>query len=823
VNDREAVETSYIEDELKECYLDYAMSVIVGRALPDVRDGLKPVHRRILHAMNEVGLTADKGYKKSATVVGEVLGKYHPHGDSAVYDSIVRMVQDFSLRYPLIDGQGNFGSVDGDNAAAYRYTEVRMDKISSELLADIEQETVRFVPNFDGSHDEPTVLPGKLPNLLLNGSTGIAVGMATNMPPHNLGEVVDATCLMIDNPEASVDEILNVMPGPDFPTGGILFGREGIRAYYESGRGKLQIGAVMGVEENNNRMSVIVTELPYQVNKATLLMKVAELVREKKIEGISDIRDESDRDGMRVVFDLKRDAVAQVVINKLQKHTQLLDSFGVIMLALTENRPKVMGIREIIQHYINHRKVVIRKRSEFQLRKAEAEAHIKEGLLKAIAHIDEIIALIRKSKDREEAHKKLMAKFGFSDLQTKAILDLRLHRLTSLERIEEERALAELLKTIERLKFILANESEILVIIKDELKDLKERFADKRRTQIVDTAVGDFTPEDLIKQEDVVIMISHSGYIKRLPLSGYKSQRRGGRGLTGMDTKEEDFVEHILIASTHNYLLFFTEKGKCYWLKVYDIPSLGRTAKGKAIVNLIQMPGDDKIAAFVPVDKFDEGRFILMATKGGTVKKTELTAYGNPRAGGIIAINLEPGDTVIQAILTDGSNDVVLATKDGMAIRFPEAKVRPMGRSATGVKGIELDKGDLVVGMVIVRAGASLLAVCGNGYGKRTALDEYRRTNRGGKGIINIKTTERNGEVCSIREVVDTDDLIIATKGGVVIRMKATDVKEIGRNTQGVRLIKLDESDQVSDVTVLSKKAQEESEAGNGGGEAEGE
>ncbi len=817
--DREAVETSYIEDELKECYLDYAMSVIVGRALPDVRDGLKPVHRRILHAMNEVGLTADKGYKKSATVVGEVLGKFHPHGDSAVYDSIVRMVQSFSLRYPLIDGQGNFGSVDGDAAAAYRYTEVRMDRISSELLADIEQETVKFAPNFDGSHEEPTVLPAKLPNLLLNGSTGIAVGMATNMPPHNLGEVVDAIHLMIDNPEATVDDVLQVMPGPDFPTGGIIFGREGIRDYYTNGRGKLQVGAVMGVEETNNRMAVIVTELPYQVNKATLLMKVAELVREKKIEGISDIRDESDRDGMRVVFDLKRDAVAQVVINKLQKHTQLLDTFGVIMLALTSNRPKVMGVREIIEHYIDHRKIVIRRRSEFQLRKAEAEAHIKEGLLKAIAHIDEIIAIIRKSKDREDAHKRLMDKFKFSDAQTKAILDLRLHRLTSLERIEEERALAELLKQIERLKFILAHEKEILVIIKDELQALKDKFADKRRTQIVDTAVGDFRPEDLIKQEDVVIMISHSGYIKRLPLSGYKSQRRGGRGLSGMDTKEEDFVEHILIASTHNYLLFFTEKGKCFWLKVYDIPSLGRGAKGKAIVNLIQMPGDDKIAAFVPVDKFDEGRFILMATKNGTVKKSDLTAYGNPRAGGIIAINLEPGDNVIQALLTDGSNDVALATKDGMAIRFPEAKVRSMGRAATGVKGIELEKGDEVVGMVIVRAGASLLAVCGNGYGKRTALDEYRRTNRGGKGIINIKTTERNGQVVSVREVVDTDDLIIATKGGIVIRMKATDIKEIGRNTQGVRLIKLDESDQVSDVTVLSAKAQEESAAGGGGEE----
>ncbi|MEK8022710.1 MAG: DNA gyrase subunit A [Candidatus Hydrogenedentota bacterium] len=812
IGDRDAVEASYIEDELKDSYLDYAMSVIVGRALPDVRDGLKPVHRRILHAMNEVGLTSDKSYKKSATVVGEVLGKFHPHGDSAVYDSIVRMVQSFSLRYPLIDGQGNFGSVDGDAAAAYRYTEVRMDKISTELLADIDKETVKFIPNFDGSHEEPTVLPAKLPNLLLNGSTGIAVGMATNIPPHNLGEVVDAITLVIDKPESGVDEILKVMPGPDFPTGGIIYGRAGIREAYETGRGKIQIGAVAGIEESNGREAIIVTELPYQVNKASLLIKIADLVKDKKIEGISDIRDESDRDGMRVVIEIKRDAMAQVVLNKIQKHTQMLDTFGIIMLALTKNRPKVMGIREIIDHYVEHRREVIRKRSEYLLRKAEADAHIKEGLLKAIAHIDEIIAIIRKSKDREEAHKKLIAKFGFSEMQTKAILELRLHRLTSLERIEEEKALAELLKQIERLKFILAHETEVLDIIKKELKELKDKFADKRRTQIVDGSVGEFKPEDLVKQEDVVITISHTGYIKRLPLSGYRAQKRGGRGATGMETKEEDFVEHILIASTHNYILFFTQNGTCHWLKVYDIPQVGRAAKGKAIVNLIQIASDDAITAFVPVDQFDDNRFIMMATKLGTVKKTVLSAYGNPRQAGIIALTLDKGDTLIEARLTDGSSEVVLATKEGMATRFPEAKVRPMGRTATGVKGITLDKNDEVIGMVIARKGTSLLAVCENGYGKRTDVLDYRLQNRGGKGVINIKTTERNGGVCAIREVVDTDDVIVATKHGVVIRMKASDFKEIGRNTQGVRIIKLEEGDLVSDVTILSQKAQEEVE-----------
>jgi DNA gyrase subunit A len=810
LEDRDAVEATYIEDELKDCYLAYAMSVIVGRALPDVRDGLKPVHRRILHAMNEVGLTADRGYKKSATVVGEVLGKFHPHGDSAVYDTMVRMVQSFSLRYPLIDGQGNFGSVDGDSAAAYRYTEVRLQRISTELLEDIDKETIPFVPNFDGSHQEPTVLPARLPNLLLNGSTGIAVGMATNIPPHNLGELVDATILLIDKPDCTVEDVMKVMPGPDFPTGGIIFGRQGIIDAYTTGRGRLQIGAVAGVEEVNGRDAIIVTELPYQVNKATLIMRIAELVKDKKIEGISDIRDESDRDGMRIVFELKRDAQTRVVLNKLQKHTQMLDTFGVIMLALVENRPEVMGVLPIIRHYIEHRRVVIRRRSEFLLRKAEAEAHIKEGLLKAIAHIDEIIALIRKSKDREEAHGKLKAKFGFSDAQTKAILDLRLHRLTSLERIEEERALAELLKEIERLKFILAHEKEILEIIKDELRDLKKRFADPRRTRIVDAAFTDFKPEDLVKQEAVVITISHSGYIKRMPLSGYRSQRRGGRGHSGMETREEDFVEHILIASTHNYILFFTEKGRCHWLKVYDIPEASRAAKGKAIINLIQIESGDKITAFVPVDQFDDQRNIMMSTKLGLVKKTVLSAYGNPRAAGIIAINLEEGDRLIEARLTDGQSEVILATRHGMAIRFPEGKVRPMGRTTTGVKGISLEKDDEVVGMVIVRKGVSVLAICANGYGKRTAVDEYRQTNRGGKGIINIKTTDRNGDVVAIREVVETDDLIVATKGGIVIRMKAADINEIGRNTQGVRLIKLDAEDAVSDVTVLSKKAQED-------------
>ncbi|HBW47658.1 TPA: DNA gyrase subunit A [bacterium] len=808
--DKEIIEHTYIEDELKDSYLDYAMSVIVGRALPDVRDGLKPVHRRILYAMNEVGLTHEKAYKKSAAVVGEVLGKYHPHGDSAVYDSIVRMVQTFSLRYPLIDGQGNFGSVDGDSAAAYRYTEVKLKKLSSELLSDIDRETVDFIPNFDGSHNEPLVLPAKLPNLLLNGSAGIAVGMATNIPPHNLGELVDAITLIIDNPSTTIDDILKVMPGPDFPTGGIIFGRDGIREAYTTGRGKLQLGAVAGVEELDGREAIIVTELPYQVNKAQLLIKIADLVRAKKIEGISDIRDESDRDGMRMVIELKRDAMPQQILNLLQKHTQMLDTFGIIMLALVNNKPMVMGIREIIDHYINHRKVVIKRRSEFLLKKAEADAHIKEGLLKAIANIDEIIALIRKSKNREDAHEKLIKKFSFSDAQTKAILDLRLHRLTSLERIEEERALADLLKEIERLKFILANEREILSIIKNEISELKKEFGDERRTKIVDMNVTDFKPEDLIKDEDVVITISHAGYIKRLPLTGYRAQKRGGRGVNGMETKEEDFVEHILTASTHNFILFFTEKGTCHWLKVYDIPQVGRAAKGKAIVNLIQLASGDKITAFVPVDKFDDDRYIFMATRNGVVKKSALSAYSNPRASGIIALTLEEGDSLIEARLTDGTSDIVLGTKKGMAIRFSETKVRPMGRTATGVYGIRLEDGDVVVGMVVMRPGTSVLSVCMNGYGKQTPVGEYRKTNRGGKGVINIKTSERNGEVVAIREVVDTDEIILATKGGVVIRMNVSGIRETGRNAQGVRLIRLDENDSVSDVTILSQKAQEE-------------
>ncbi|MBL4888736.1 MAG: DNA gyrase subunit A [Candidatus Lindowbacteria bacterium] len=808
-NGTKGVEVGYIEDELKNSYLEYAMSVIVGRALPDVRDGLKPVHRRILHAMNEVSLTFDKPTKKSASVVGEVLGKFHPHGDSAVYDSIVRMVQDFSLRYPLILGQGNFGSVDGDSAAAYRYTEVKLQKISNELLDDIDKETVDFIPNFDGSHQEPTVLPARIPNLLLNGSTGIAVGMATNIPPHNLGEVVDATILLIDNPKVTIDEILEVMPGPDFPTGGVIFGREGIRQAFETGRGKVQICAVANVEEINGRQVILITELPYQVNKANLLMKIADLVRDKKLVGISDIRDESDRDGMRVIIELKRDAVGKVVLNKLQKQTQVLDSFGIIMLALVDNRPHVMGVREILSHFVNHRREVIRRRSEYLLKKAEEEAHIREGLIKAIKNIDEVIAIIKKSKDRAEAAVTLQKTFDFSEIQTKAILEMRLHKLTSLETEAEQTKLTELLKEIERLKFILASEKEILNIIKEDLVELKEKYGDARRTQIVDGTAGEFTPEDLIQKEDVIITISHSGYIKRQPTSSYRSQKRGGRGSTGMKTKDEDFVEHILIASTHNYILFFTEGGICHWLKVYDIPQASRIAKGKAIANLIALKPDDRITAFVAVDEFDEKRFIFMATRKGTVKKTALSAFSRPRTNGIIALGLSEGDTLIGARLTNGTRDIVLATSKGMAIRFAEEKTRAMGRTASGVRGISLKENDFVIGMVVIRNSATLLTACENGYGKRTPIKEYRVTNRGGKGIINIKASDRNGDVVCIREAEDTNGMIIATKNGVVIRSEVKDINAIGRATQGVRLVKLDVGDQVSDVTILKEEEED--------------
>ncbi|RMH58569.1 MAG: DNA gyrase subunit A [Candidatus Hydrogenedentota bacterium] len=807
--DHQIVESGYIEEELKSSYIDYAMSVIVGRALPDVRDGLKPVHRRILHAMNEIALTYDRPFKKSATVVGEVLGKYHPHGDSAVYDTIVRMVQDFSLRYPLIDGQGNFGSIDGDSAAAYRYTEIRLQRIANELLEDIEEDTVDFVPNFDGSQREPTVLPARLPNLLLNGSAGIAVGMATNIPPHNLRELAAAISLQIDKPDCSVEDLMRVMPGPDFPTGGIIYGRKGIREAYKTGRGRIKIGGVATTETVNNKEAIVISELPYQVNKAKLLERIAELVRDKKIDGIADIRDESDRNGIRVVIELKRDAVAKIVLNKLQKHTALLETFGIIFLALVDNRPKVMGLKEIIGHYIDHRREVIRRRSEYLLKKAEEEAHIREGLLKAIAHIDEVIRLIRKSKNRQEAHSKLKDTFGFSDPQTKAILEMRLHRLTSLERIEEERRLADLLKEIERLNFILSHEQEILNLIKEDVKDLSEKYGDDRRTRIVEGDAGDFTPEDLIKNEDVIITISHAGYIKRQPLTAYRAQKRGGRGLTGVKTREDDFVEHLLTASTHDYLLFFTKNGLCHWLKVYDIPEASRTARGRAIVNLLRLDKDDRITAFVPVHEFEEGKYLVMATRGGTVKKTTLSAFSNPRSKGIIAIELVTGDELIDVRLTDGSSDVVLATKQGMAIRFSEEKLRPMGRNARGVRGINLNGNDVVVAMVIARKGTSLLTVCERGYGKRSRIEDYRKTNRGGKGVINIRVTEKNGTVVAVREVVDADEIMIATREGIMIRVKAEEIGVIGRATQGVRIIKLDENDNVSDVTILSQRAQD--------------
>lgn len=813
MNQEHSCEVGYIEDELKTSYLDYAMSVIIGRALPDVRDGLKPVHRRILHAMNEVGLTADRPFKKSATVVGEVLGKYHPHGDSAVYDSIVRMVQDFSLRYPLISGQGNFGSVDGDSAAAYRYTEVRLQRIATELLEDIDKETVEYVPNFDGSQQEPVVLPSKLPNLLLNGATGIAVGMATNIPPHNLGELVDAIILLIDNPSVTVDDIIRVMPGPDFPTGGVIFGREGIREAYATGRGRIRVGSVTTIDEIDGRQAIFISELPYQVNKAALLEKIAELVAEKKLDGISDIRDESDRDGMRVIIELKRDAIAQVVLNKLEKHTPILDTFGIISIAIVNNRPQVMSVEEMLRHYIDHRKEVIRRRSVFLLKKAEQEAHIREGLLKAIKIIDEVISTIRKSRNREEAQANLIDKFEFTEIQAKAILEMRLHRLTNLEREEEKQKLAELLKEIERLKFILAHDKEVMSIIKADLLDIKERFGDARRTRIVDGTAGEFTPEDLIKKEDVIITISHAGYLKRQPIAVYRSQKRGGRGATGMTTKDEDFVEYILIASTHDYILFFTQQGSCHWLKVYDIPQAGRAAKGKSIANLLSLKPDDRITAFVPVDKFDDTRYIFMSTSNGTVKKTPLDAFSHPRTTGIIAINLVEGDSLIGASLTDGRKDIVIATRKGMAVRFPESSCRPMGRSATGVRGIRLGQGDEAVSMVVEAENSSLLSICENGYGKRTPFSEYRKTNRGGKGVINIKTTDRNGDVVCVREAEDSSEMIIATKKGIVIRSKVDEIKAIGRATQGVRLVRLDDGDLVSDVTILSKSALEVNES----------
>jgi DNA gyrase subunit A len=821
-NQRERILPRLIEDEMRESFIDYSMSVIVSRALPDARDGLKPVHRRILYAMNELGLVPGRPFKKSATVVGEVLGKYHPHGDIAVYDSLVRMVQDFSLRYPLVDGQGNFGSIDGDSAAAYRYTEARLTPIAVEMLADIEKQTVPFVPNFDDRLEEPTVLPSKFPNLLVNGAAGIAVGMATNIPPHNLREVVEAVRHLVDHPECETVELRRIVKGPDFPTGGFIFGREGIQECYETGRGRIvmRARAVIEEKESSGRQQIVVTEIPFQVNKARLVEQIAEQVRDRRIEGISDLRDESDRDGMRVVIELRRDAQAEVVLNQLYKHTQMQTTFGAIMLALVDGQPKVMGLKELLQHFVDHRHLVITKRTQFDLTEARAREHILEGLKIAVDHIDEVIAIIRGSKDVDAADGALRARFGLSEKQSKAILDMRLARLTALERDKLDAELTEVRGLIKELEAILASREKRMGILKDEMTQLAEKYGDGRRTEIV-SDTGDFSVEDLIAEEDMVVTISHAGYIKRIPVSTYRRQRRGGRGLAGMGTKEDDWVEHLFIASTHDYVLFFTQNGQVYWLKVYDIPQGGRAARGKPVINLVGIREGERITAFVNVRAFDEQHFLMFVTADGTVKKTVLSAYGNPRATGINAINIEEGDELIDVQVTDGSNDVVLATRHGMSIRFPESDVREMGRATTGVRGVTLEGDDHVVGMVVVRRDATLLVVTEKGLGKRSELSEYRVQRRGGKGIITLKRTDKTGDIVALKEVLPEDELMMITRHGVIIRVPVDGIRVIGRNTQGVKVMNLDAGDTVMDVTRVVKE--EENGGGEGGNGSEPE
>ncbi len=788
-----------IEEEMKRSYIDYAMSVIVGRALPDVRDGLKPVHRRVLYAMHEQGMTPDKPYKKSARVVGDVLGKYHPHGDMAVYDTIVRMVQPFSLRYPLLDGQGNFGSIDGDGAAAMRYTEVRLGRIAVEMLEDIEKDTVDFAPNYDGSLEEPVLLPAKLPNLLVNGSTGIAVGMATNIPPHNLREIVEGIILLIEKPDATLEELMEVIPGPDFPTGGFIYGRDGIRQAYATGRGSVKIRARMEIEEEKGKTRIIVTELPYQVNKARLIEHIAELVRDKKLTGITDLRDESDKEGIRVVIELARGTNARVLQNRLYASTALETTFGVINLALVEGQPRILTLRETIQHYIDHRKDIVTRRSKFELERAEKRAHILEGLKIALDNIDRVISLIRSSRTPEEARNSLITSIGITEEQAKAILEMRLARLTGLERGKIEEEHRELLQKIKRLKEILADEKQVLEIIKTELRELAEKYGDRRRSEIVED-VGELGVEDLIPEEEVVIAITHTGYIKSQSIDTYRRQRRGGRGIIGMETKEEDFVQDLFIASTHDYILAFTDQGRVYWLKVYEIPRAGRHSRGKAIVNLLELGEGENITAMIPVRKFDEG-YLFMATRLGTVKKTPLTAFSNPRRTGIIALSLEEDDKLVSVKLTDGTKDVVLVTRQGKAIRFHETDVRDMGRTARGVRGITLSPGDEVVGMDIAEDGASLLTLTREGYGKRTPYTEYRAMHRGGKGVI----TNSKGSVTDMMTVRDSDEIIVTTSQGIIIRVPVKDIRETGRNTQGVRLIKLQPGDQVRAVARLAK------------------
>ncbi|MFZ5649540.1 MAG: DNA gyrase subunit A [Bacillota bacterium] len=786
-----------INDEMKQSYLDYAMSVIVGRALPDVRDGLKPVHRRILYAMYQLGMTPDKPHRKSAHIVGQVMAKFHPHGDMAIYDALVRLAQNFSCRYPLVDGHGNFGSVDGDSAAAMRYTEARMAKITMELLADIEKNTVDFIPNYDGSDQEPVVLPSKIPNLLVNGSSGIAVGMATNIPPHNLGEVIDGILHLIENPGAGTEELMNFIKGPDFPTAGKIMGGGGIRSAYREGRGSIKVRANTMIERiSGGKSAIIVNELPYMVNKARLVEKIAELVKEKKIDGITDLRDESDRRGMRVVIELRRDVNPHIILNQLYKHTQMQETFGVIMLALVDGEPRVLNLREMLYYYLAHQKEVITRRSRFDLEKAEERAHIVEGLLIALDHIDEVINTIRSSRTVEEARKALMEKFGLSDRQAEAIVEMRLRSLTGLEREKLDKEYADLNERIAYLRSVLENEWMVYDIIKNELAEIRKKFADKRRTAITDEE-SNIDMEDMIQEEDMVITITNQGYIKRIALDTYKSQRRGGRGIAGMGTKEEDFVRHLFITSTHHYFLFFTNRGKVYRLKVHEIPEGGRTAKGTAIINLIQVEREERITAVIPVKEFVDDLYLFMVTRRGIVKKTELVQYNTSRRDGIIAINLDDGDDLVEVKLTDGAQKIILGTRNGLAIIFPEGEVTPYGRTARGVKGIDLRGSDEVVSMDTLRQGADVLVVTANGFGKRTSLDEYRRQSRGGKGIINIKTSQRNGEVVSLQVVKPDEEVMMISREGIIIRIKAKDVSTMGRSTQGVTLMRLDDGDKL--------------------------
>ena len=791
-----------IVDEMKESYLNYSMSVIVSRALPDVRDGLKPVHRRILYGMNDLAAGWNRPYKKSARIVGEVMGKYHPHGDSAIYDALVRMAQDFSMRYQLIDGQGNFGSIDGERAAAMRYTESRMTRLGSEFLRDLEKDTVDWVPNFDESLREPSLLPTTIPGLLINGSEGIAVGMATKIPPHNLNEVVDGLVALIDNSDTSLDDLISKIPGPDFPTGGMMLGTDGVRSAYESGRGKIKIRGRAHIEtRESGKESIIITEIPFQVNKAKLIEKIADLVRDKKIEGISDLRDESDKDGMRIVIETKRGSVPEVILNLLYKHTQLQETFGIILLALIGGVPRVMGLAEILQHFIDFRHGIVIRRTEFELREAEARAHILEGLKIALDNIDDVIVIIRGSKDPVQAKEGLMNGFDLSETQSQAILDMRLQRLTGLEVDKVVTEYKEIIKNISKLKGILESKSQRMNIIKQELLEIRDQFGDERRTEIVDV-MTDFSIEDMIAEEDMVITITHSGYIKRTAVTTYRSQRRGGRGVQGAGSREEDFVQHLFIANTHNYMLFFTDRGKCYWLKVYDIPQGGRAARGRAVVNLIGCEPGEKVEAFVSIKEFDDEHFIAMATKNGIVKKTALSAYGNPRKGGIYAIEIREDDRLIEARITDGENDILIGTREGKSIRFSEGDIRATGRKTMGVKGIALSsQSDFVVGMLVVKREGTILVATEKGYGKRTDVIQYRTQKRGGKGVMTMRTTDKTGKMVSIMEVVDSDDLIVITNKGVLMRQPIAKIRTIGRVTQGVRLVKLDKGSTISSIT----------------------